>query len=102
MSNDRFTDKRKRDDHWYRRLDRDQRDVYEYLLDECDEAGFAEIDLDAISEETLIDDISRVSKGLKALTNPFRRVTKVYLRGIPETDIEMAWISGYVKFQELR
>ena len=45
----RFTDSRKWDDPWFRRLPSEYKIVWIYLLDKCDHAGVYQVDIDSIS-----------------------------------------------------
>jgi len=102
MSDLRFTDKRKRYDHWYRTLSRDERDVFEWLCDSCDVAGFVDIDKDVIAEETLINDTEKVGIALNQIVFSRLGVSKGYLRAKIGTEIYVMWLCSYIKFQELR
>lgn len=125
----RHTDKDKREDPWYRRLGRDERDVLEWIFDHCDDAGFLELDEEVIAEETKIGDVGKVEASIERLQKSYKGVRKVIVRGAPgveegsttagtgvgagvgeyclraegeEYKVRILWAVNYIKFQQLR
>jgi len=99
----RKTDVNKRRDPWYRKLSRDERDVYEWLLDQADDAGFVEMESELLCFECKLD--PKVVEGcLETLTKPYQGSHKVLVRdykgddgGIGEA---LIWIPNYIKIQQ--
>lgn len=63
----RFTDTNKWDKAWFRSLGSGLRDVRQYLLDKCDNAGIWEVDLDTLAHFTgqavTLEDIQKAFRG---------------------------------------
>ena len=66
----RFTDTNKWTDPWFRKLTPNEKLVFMYLVDNCDMAGFIELDLEVISFHTGIQ-ISPLQGAIKGLTRGY-------------------------------
>lgn len=108
----RFTDKEKREDPWYKRLSRDDRDLWEYLLDICDHAGFFEIEtefgpediVEALKIETIEDggDAKWLERGLQVLSKASKRGPRLLTKGsLSDPDKIYGWIPGYINYQHV-
>ena len=95
----RKTDCGKRRDPWYRRLSRDERDVYEWLLDQADDAGFVELDSELLAFECKID-VSVVGGCIDTLTKVYQGSPKVLVRESQGGGEALIWIPNYIKIQQ--
>lgn len=82
----KFTESNKWKDPWFRKLTPGEKLVFLYLCDNCDNAGFYEIDLELMAF-TIGTDVNKVEGALKGLT-----------RGLFSSG-QWVWLKNYLKHQ---
>jgi hypothetical protein len=83
----RFTETGKWEDPWFRKLKKDEKLVFLYLLDKCNSAGFLELDYEIISFFTGVE-IRGIEGAMKGLN-----------RGLIEAD-GWVWIKNFLRHQK--
>ncbi len=83
----RFTETDKWRDKWFRRLSPEQKLVFIYILENCDNAGFLELDDELIAFETGID-LSTIEGAIKGLSRAFDQVGDVI------------WVKNFLRHQK--
>lgn len=82
----RFTETAKWTDRWFRRLSPNEKLLFLWLVDNCDNAGFWEVDLDLAAEQT------GISK--RAISGAYQGLNRAYLE-----HEGFIWIIRFVKVQ---
>lgn len=94
----RFTTTEKWQDSWFRRLSYEEKVLFLYMLDNCDIAGFIEIDFDLWSFYTGIPldkpGVFEQVKPMVTLDKAFEGLSKAYVR-----DEKYAWIKNFIFYQ---
>lgn len=70
MSKYRFTDREKWSDKWFRKLSIEEKVLFEYLRDVCDNAGFYEIDMEIIPIYTKLSE-QQILGAIKGLNRAY-------------------------------
>lgn len=93
MAKIRFTDADKWDDKWYRNLSPNEKVVFQFLCDKCDNAGFYELDLEDMEFRTKLTK-NNILGAIKGLNRGFEDNPKILeSQGI-------LWIRNFLRIQK--
>ena len=84
----RFTETNKWNDPWFRKLKAGEKLVFLYLIDNCDNAGFYEVDCEMMSFQIGIES-SKIEGAIKGIS-----------RGLLGAGTDWVWVKNFLKHQK--
>jgi len=84
---------------WWRKIGRDERDLFDYLVDNCDIGGFMPYDEDLVALDLKME-VEKVQGAMEGLCRPFKGSSKVLLRPkVGSSEVFYIWLRNFVKVQ---